>query len=184
MGRFVRSLADRADAAPLSELQAQIVANVATHGWHCAIGEPTETRPGYACSVGFWEAFEDRAHPGLPAFPEFVVFGLPTEMAQLVLWQAFCQVRDLGAEPAEGMRWPNLIQSFDSISRPVDRTWLVADCFADALWYRRHRAGAVGAPLSMMQLFWPSRLDGLYPWEEGCAESARLAQPPLYLPPA
>jgi hypothetical protein len=34
----------------------------------------------------------------------------------------------------------------------------------------------------VVQIVWPGKLDGLFPWEEGCNELVIERQLPLYLP--
>jgi hypothetical protein len=193
MGRFLSAVTEREGAVAargqaLSELEAQIIANVATHGWHCAEGVETRAEIGedgseiaFACTAGFWEIFAAQRGAALDQFPEFIVFGLPADMSHLLLWQVFCQIRDQGTAPVEGARWSDLVHSFECVSRPVDASHLTEARFEQSLWYRRHRAGP-RAGIEVQQLFWPSRLDGRYPWESGCAQSVRDLQPALYLP--
>ena len=98
-----------------------------------------------------------------------------------MLWELFRQLK-AGKPIADGTRWSGLIEGFDCISRVVDPTNIKRDYLNSAMWFWEHSKGAGLVPV--YQIIWPGAGDGLFPWEEGCADLVREYQPPLYLPSA
>jgi hypothetical protein len=155
----------------LRDYEQSIIDNVARYGWQCTkVFDPDGTEPGFAYSIGFWETL---------CAPELIMFGLDVEMMHELLWLMYHQLKE-GAQLADGARWPGLLEGFDCISRPVHPSQLKIDYFNSALWYRHHRTGSEA--LHAYQIFWPSAVDGLFPWEAGADAGVRDAQPLLYLP--
>jgi hypothetical protein len=50
--------------------------------------------------------------------------------------------------------------------------------FGNAIWYRRYRTGH--SDLAAFQMFWPGKIQGLYPWQPGCDSIVVERQPLLY----
>jgi hypothetical protein len=157
---------------PLTDYEERIVDNVREHGWYCvAVFGETEGSE-FAYSVGFWETLR---------VPELIILGLPVKLMHSMLWSAFRQIKAQKILVADGVRWPDLIEGFDCISRPVHPTQVSREKFNSALWYRRYRTG-LDEDLEAFQLFWPGAKDGLFPWEVGCSDLVREYQQQLYLP--
>jgi hypothetical protein len=156
----------------VDEYEQEIIDNVAEHGWFCvAVGSGEET-PCFAYTVGFWETLKT---------PELIIFGLPMKLTHGMLWSAFRQIKSGKSSIEDGVRWSNLIEGFDCVSRPVHPTQIRREFFNSAMWYRRHRAGE-RCEIKAYQLFWPGKCNGLFPWERGCADVVSESQPQLYLP--
>lgn len=156
----------------MDDYEQRIIDDISEHGWFCVSVFDGKESPDFSYSVGFWETLES---------PELVVYGLPLKLMHSMLWSAFRQIQSRKLKIGDGVRWSGLIEGFDCISRPVHRSQICRDTLNSALWYRRHRKGS-DHDLSAYQLFWPGKLDGLFPWESGCSDIVRESQPLLYLP--
>jgi Domain of unknown function (DUF4262) len=156
----------------LDDYEQKIIDNVAEHGWHCVAVGAGDDDPSFAYSVGLWETLKT---------PELITFGLPLKLMHSMLWSAFRQIKSGQTSVADGVRWSNLIDGHDCISRPVHRSQIQREFFNSAMWYRRHRAGE-RCKINAYQLFWPGKSNGLFPWERGCADIVSESQPQLYLP--
>ena len=152
----------------LDPLDQRTVDDVDEHGWHCVQVGAGNEEPAFSYSVGFWETLD---------MPEIIVFVLGFKLMHSMLWEAFRQIR-VGKVLADGARWSDLIEGFDCISRPVHPSQ-IRQYFGFATWYRGYRTGS--SEISAYQLFWPGKVDGLYPWDIGSSEIVRECQPLLYL---
>jgi hypothetical protein len=148
----------------------RIVDCIAQHGFYSQGVFGGGDEPEFRYSVGFWETL---------ASPEVIICGLPLDLMHNMLWEMFRQIK-AGRTLSDGARWSDLIDDFDCISRPVHPTQ-IREHFGFALWYRHFRTGSVEG-LAAYQVFWPGKLEGLYPWQENCAQVVRDSQPALYLP--
>lgn len=157
---------------PLTEYEESIVNNVREHGWHCVAVFGESEGSEFAYTVGFWETLR---------VPELIILGLPLKLMHSMLWSAFRKIKANKIRVADGVRWPDLIDGFDCVSRPVHATQISRERFNSALWYRRYRTGQ-DEDLEAFQLFWPGAKDGLFPWEAGSSDVVREFQPQLYLP--
>ena len=147
----------------------KIVDNVAKYGWHGVYVPEDDEGPGFSFSVGFWETL---------AAPEVIVFSLHREVMHNMLWEMFRRIRS-GKVLIDHAPWSGLIDGFDCVSRPVHGSQ-TAGYLGTAIWYQRYRTGEDN--LSAFQLFWPGKMQGLYPWDAGCDDAVRRYQPTLYLP--
>ncbi len=151
-------------------IDAKVIEGVAADGWFGLHVASDEQGPGFSYSVGFWESVKA---------PEFIIFGLPHDVCHSILWSMYRQVRE-GLKPRDGLRVKGLIGGFDCVLRPVHASQR-REYFGYALWYQRQRLGNdVG--LAAYQIFWPGKVQGLFPWEAGCDALVREDQPLLYLP--
>lgn len=125
-------------------------------GWRVVAGD------GYAFTVGLWHSFGSA---------EAAIFGLVED--DMVRWLSAVG----GAVEGGRMLYPDrqgdgILGSFDVFPRPALASWH-RHLFADALRFYR------GQPVPVLQLVWADGR-GLLPWEPGCEDSCRLAQPPLW----
>lgn len=148
----------------------KVVDDVAEHGWHCVHITADEEGPNFSFSVGWWETL---------GTPETIVFGLRREVHHNLLWILYQQIQN-GLRIADGLRISGLLEGFECIARRVDLSQM-SDHFGYALWYRALRLKTSDG-LEAFQIFWPGKVDGLYPWEAGCSQIVRDHQPLLYLP--
>lgn len=154
----------------LDPKEQKLVENVRDYGFHSMNVHADDEGPGFRYSIGFWESV---------AAPELIIFGLDPKLMHNMLWEIFRQIK-AGAKPLDGARWPNLIEGFDCVSRPVHSSQM-PEYFGFAIWYKRYR-GHDANDLQAFQLFWPGAVQGLYPWEQGCSPDVIDHQPALYLP--
>jgi hypothetical protein len=157
----------------MNKYERDILDNIEKHGWFCTcVFDPDGKEPGFAYSVGFTQTL---------GAPECIIFGLSQKMMHSMLWTIFRQIK-AGKSLEDGSRWSGLLEGFDCISRRVDPTNVKREYLNSAMWYwtQSGKEGLVPA----YQIIWPGSQDGLFPWEEGSADTVREYQPPLYLPSA
>jgi hypothetical protein len=154
-----------------SEYEQAILDTIEEHGWFCtAVFDPDGKAPEFAYSVGFTETLGQ---------PEFIVFGLPTEVANAILWDVFRALK-AGRVPEDGQSWPDLVVGYDCVIRHVHPTQVTREHLNSAIWFWGDPA-VRGEPLTAYQIVWPDR-DGRFPWDPGCAQWVRDDQTPLYIP--
>ena len=155
--------------ADYSEYEKALFANVEEHGWQFTyVFDPDGKTPDFGYSVGFTQSLDA---------PEFIIFGLPKDMISSMLWTTFRQMQD-GARPSDGQHWSGLLEGFDCISRRACHPDLFTEYAVSAQWFWS-QTGNAGHP-EVYQLVWPGAKDGLFPWEDGCAQSVIDAQPALW----
>jgi hypothetical protein len=154
-----------------TDYERDILQNIEKHGWFCTcVFDPEGKDPGFAYSVGFTKTL---------GCPEFIVFGLGSQLMHSMLWEVFRQIRD-GKMPYDGQRWSGVLDDHDCISRAVHPSNMVRDYLNSAMWFWGYDNPK--GPLPAMQLFWPARDSDLFPWDDACPQDVRDSQVPLYLP--
>ena len=154
-----------------TDYERNIIQNIEEHGWACTcVFDPEEQNPSFAYSIGFTETLN---------VPEFIAFGLSTNLMQSMLWEVYRQIRD-GKTPEDGLTWNGLIANYECVSRKVHPSNIVRDYLNSAIWFWGETKEK--GPLEAFQIVWPSNGPGLFPWDEDCSQIVRDAQPPLYLP--
>lgn len=157
----------------LSGYEQRLLANIENFGWHDTfVYGRDDDGPNFSYSIGFTSTLEA---------PEFITFGLDQPLMHAMLWETFRQIQ-AGKQVTDGSAWSNVIEGFDCVAKPVHPDNIVRDYLNSAIWYWR-RKGHEGLP-PVYQLVWPGASDGLYPWDEGCADIVMQLQPPLWLPAA
>jgi hypothetical protein len=145
----------------------QVAEVVAKHCWSCQ--SVSDGDPAFAYSVGF---------PGTLSAPEFIVFGLAPELMHRILWGVFRQI-SAGAPAIEGARWSDLIDGYECVTIGVHPNRAL-EYLGFAQGHHRYckRDGIVSA----LQLVWPGKAEGLFPWQEGCHQDVKRLQPRLDTP--
>jgi hypothetical protein len=141
-------------------------------GWRgIYVGEYSGGPPSWSYSVGFWES---------AGSPEIIVFDVPQESANEILWAAYNQLRSGELVIREGEHWIG-DNGIAPVWRKVHPSQIDADdgWFTFARWYRASRTGR--DDLEVFQLVLPDN-DGALPWEPAYDERLRPLQPELYLP--
>jgi hypothetical protein len=156
-----------------NDYEERLVANIAEHGWFCVSVLGDASQPSFSYSVGFAETLNA---------PEFIVFGLPSELMHAMLWEMFRKLEGGGSIPENGDRIAGVLEGYDCLTREVHPENVVREYLNSAIW-RWGDPALKGDPLKVRQLFWPDVTHGLFPWEGGCEPEVRAAQPLLYLPP-
>lgn len=147
----------------------RVLDDIAKYGWHDVCIETDEVGPGFNYTVGFMQTVEH---------PEVIIFGLKRNVMHDVLWGIFRDIQKGLRFDTPGL-YENLLEGCACTSRQVHASQH-PDYLGYAMWHCRHR-GLKGL-LSAVQCFWPGKLDGKFPWEDGCNEEVRMRQPLLYLP--
>ncbi len=155
----------------LRDYESKLLGNIEEFGWQAtSVFDPDGAEPGFTYSIGFTSRVQA---------PEFIVFGLDTELMHSMLWQVFRQLMD-GKAATDGSRWSDVLEGVDCIAKAVHPDNIIPEYLNSAIWYWHH-TGHEGTP-PVSQLVWPGKLDGLFPWDDGCNEIVREVQPALYLP--
>ena len=145
----------------MTEIQQDIAENIAKYGWHfMAVYSPaddSEPLAPFGYSIGM-------AEHGLP---EFIIFGLDTNVAHSLISSAIREMRDdLKAAPADGSV-TNELATVPMVYRDVPAE--------DAA--KEHTVQAevrYGRAVPVVQIVWPDR-NGKFPWDSGCEPAvARL----------
>jgi hypothetical protein len=147
----------------------RVVEGIAKYGWHDLGVEEYGRVPGFNYTIGLMQTYDH---------PEVIIFGLTGKLRHGVLWGI---VRDIhgGLRFDKQGLYDSLLQGFACASRPVHPSQHPY-YLGYAMWHCRHR-GLTGQ-LVAVQCFWPGKVDGKFPWEDGCSEEVRRRQPLLYLP--
>jgi len=147
----------------------RVLDDIAAYGWHSQhVFDPELTTPNFTYTVGFTQTLDA---------PEFIVFGLHRDEMHSMLAEVFRQIK-AGRKVDGGQAWQGLSPDFDCIGKKAahEALFTLYMPVADGFWkHQGHR----GYP-AVVQLVWPGWLDGLYPWDEGCAASVIAAQPKLW----
>jgi hypothetical protein len=152
----------------LSDFERTIVANVREHGCHINfVSDPERNQPDFAYSVGFPETLGQ---------PEVIVFGLPVEVMQFMINETFrkCQA---GFRLEDGIELDGLLDGHICVVGAVSPDYITPDYFNSAIWFRRYTTGEEMDAAA--QIIWPGVDDGLFPWDDGCADIVRNLQPCL-----
>ena len=153
-----------------SKYEQKLFSVVEEHGWQFTfVFDPKGLEPDFGYSIGFTSTLNA---------PEFVIFGLPRNLMNNMLWEIYNQI-EKGAVPADGMRWQDLLEGFDCISRKATHKELHTKFTVSADWYWKEK-GNSGNP-EVYQIVWPGAQDGLFPWDNGCAQDVIDAQPRLWI---
>lgn len=147
----------------------KIVGNVCKHGCHINyVFDPDEEEPNFAYSVGF---------PATLNQPEVIVFGLSQDVMGFMINETLRKCRR-GFQLTDRAEISGLLEGHRCIMRAIQPHFIIPDYFNSAMWYRRYKIG--DHMLDAFQIVWPGAQDGLFPWQDGCAEIVREAQPALY----
>jgi len=154
----------------LEQLYDQVIGYVREHG-HVAmqIEDPDGYEPDFTYSIGF---------PVSVDHPEVIVFGLPTELREHMIHALYAMMSQEGLKLADGMRVGGLLGGFDCVAREVIDPDAIAEHFCTAIGYHESQHGKTID--RAFQIVWPSAENGLFPWDDGCAEGVIDNQPALY----
>jgi|CZKL01.1.fsa_nt_gi hypothetical protein len=151
----------------LSALDAKVLTGIHTEGWQTTgvFAREGEGGPDWAYSIGLFHSLHH---------PEVIFFGLPMD-------NCIKAVNVIGIDIKDGMRYQperpysGILQLPHTCAFKEVHTNHYRDYVGYALWFYEED------PFPLLQCFWSDE-EGRFPWEEGCSEYAREAQPLLYLP--
>lgn len=150
----------------------QLWARIEQHGWTGMYVGDYRTAPTWSYSIGFSETLDQ---------PEVIIFDLPQEAANALLWEAFSELKDGRLKLEDGKVWaeagdkPCVWRKVHPSQLESEAGWLT---FASLRSLVRR-----GTPfgLEAFQLVLSDN-DGRLPWESGYDERLRPLQPSLYEP--
>jgi len=139
----------------------KVIDDVAQFGWHCVNILAEDGLGPYAFTIGLFQTY---------AHPEFIIFGLPGDVAHKILTIAAEFIRqgrplDLSAPTDE------LIDNYPSVFVEVPQTQYY-DHVGLCRWYYE------GNSFPLYQIVWPSR-SGHFPWHPEASAGFRAYQPVL-----
>ena len=145
---------------------------IEAHGWTGIYVGDYETAPTWTYTIGFDETLGQ---------PEVIVFDLPQDSANALLWEVFTQLKDGRLVLEDGKVWPEG-GALPSVWRKVHQTQLESE----EGWF------TLASMRSLVRKLTPfgfdafqlvlSDNDGRLPWDEGYDERLRRLQPALYMP--
>jgi len=152
----------------LDELEQRMVEKVDEHGcFIMAVFDPDHEIPDFAYSIGFSKSLGQG---------DVLISGLDLDMMKRLLNDAYALCRD-GFRLADFVRTSELFSAIDCVVREIAEEHLRGEYMTSALWYAE---SIHGEPfMSAYQLVWPDKA-GLFPWEDGFAESLIGAQLELW----
>jgi hypothetical protein len=151
--------------------QKEMEKRIQQHGWVAAALGDYERGRSWFYTIGFDETLSQ---------PELILFDMPSDIANGVLWRAYRDLKSGVLRLEDGAPW---VVEGDPVGvwRRVHASQIDGPdgWFASALSRREQLTGSRGG-LQAFQLVGASP-DGRYPWENGYDESIRFKQPALYL---
>lgn len=147
------------------ETERRVLADIATHGWHCVGIHPEGDEAGYVFTVGL---FQTLGHP------ELVVFGLPPQIAVGIF--------GIVVEAARSGRPLDLAQPTDQLLEGYECRFARVPVSRYPAFVGLGRWYYQGDDFPLYQLVWPAR-DGTFPWHPDASPDFRRAQPVIAIPP-
>jgi hypothetical protein len=151
----------------MSAPDAKVLGDIQRVGWHVTgvFAQKDEKGPEWAFSIGLFHSFQH---------PEVVVFGLPFQRCMDIV-NVMGQEVQAGKRYGPGAEYTDILQDpYRCVFREVDRQHY-SDYVGYALWFYEDD------PFPLMQCFWPDK-KGLFPWDDGCDDYVKTAQPLLFMP--
>lgn len=152
----------------LNEFETNLIEKIEEYGWFALSVAPSadsdDPQEWWTYTIGL---------PHSRGWPEFVCFGLDSNIAHSLLKNAIDECLNKEQVPSAGMI---LTEVFESVSaKLVDGSYIPDEYFGTARWFARH----VGTkdPPERLQLLWPDKY-GVFPDEIGCVAAVVADQTP------
>jgi hypothetical protein len=158
---MTRDLRNRDGLHPADE---KFLSQIEDHGWNVTtvFRREGETGPEWAFSAGLFHSYQH---------PEIVIFGLDLDIMHGI-------VNNIGDEVKRGTKFEPVTEYQEILAR--------CGCRFREVHQRHHKAYFGWAiwfyesdQFPVLQCFWPDK-QGKYPWEPGCSEFVKTAQPLLF----
>jgi hypothetical protein len=159
---------------PSDGFSTQLDRSVEQHGWTAIYVGDYDTAPTWTYTMGFQDTLGQ---------PEVIVFDIPRESANGLLWEVFTQLKDGRLVLEDGKVWPAEAEQ-PCVWRKVDRSQIESpDGWFTFAMARSLARGGTPFDFDGFQLVLSDN-EGRLPWEAGYDEDLRTRQPALYLPRA
>ncbi|GGY45219.1 hypothetical protein GCM10007148_12730 [Parvularcula lutaonensis] len=152
-------------SSDLTEMDLKCIEDVHEHGWQALSVSGDQNGPGFTYSIG-WPVTVNQ--------PDVLVFGLPSELAHALLSDLFSRLKN-GLKLSHGDCIAELIKGYDCAFREIHPS-RYAGHVNYSLWYCKW-AGLERSTYRAMQMFWPEKGTGFFPWEDGSGDAITAAQP-------
>ena len=139
----------------------KVIDDIATFGWHCVSVLAKEGLTGFSFTVGNYHSYEQ---------PEFIIFGLNSNVAHQLLHLAVTGVND-GAIVDLSVPTEELLNGYPCMFVKVPETEY-HEHVGFARWYYE------GNAFPLYQIVWPSK-EGHFLWDTEASKAFRAAQPVL-----
>jgi hypothetical protein len=157
---------------PRDGFSAQLDQSVEQHGWTAIYVGDYEAAPTWAYTMGFQDTLGQ---------PEVIVFDIPKDSANALLWEVFAQLKDGRLVLEDGKVWSEG-EALPCVWRKVDRSQVESeDGWFTFAMVRSLARGGTPFDFEAFQLVLSDN-DGRLPWDAGYDEALRPRQPALYLP--
>lgn len=143
------------------ESDRKLIDDIATYGWHCVRIAAEENLPCFAFTVGVFHSYQH---------PEFIIFGLRSDIAHRVLTLAIDGMRS-GAIFDLALPTDELLNGYPCVFIRVPEAEYFEHVGFGRWFYE-------GNDFPLYQIVWPSRA-GLFPWHPDASEAFRAEQPVL-----
>jgi hypothetical protein len=150
----------------LSAPDAKALRDIQRVGWHVTgvFAKQNEEGPEWAFSIGLFHSFQH---------PEVIVFGLPFKRCMDIISVIGKEVQTRKRYDSPKEYGDILQEPYQCVFREVHRNHY-RDYVGYALWFYEDD------PFPMLQCFWPDK-KGLFPWDVGCNDYVKNAQPLLFV---
>jgi hypothetical protein len=159
---MTRSLEERSE---LSDLDAKVLTEIHTDGWQTTgvFAGKNDGGSDWAYSIGLFHTLRH---------PEVILFGLPLDTCMKAVNVIGIDIK-AGMSYQPGQSYSGILQlphrcAFKEVAARHYREYV-----GYALWFYEDD------PFPLLQCFWSDE-NGLFPWDDGCSDYARDAQPLLY----
>ena len=149
---------------PSNDYERKLAANIAKYGWQCtsvrsSAGDTDSVSFSY--TIGLYSSYGQ---------PEFIIFGLPVEIAHGILSLVADAVAS-GKPIDTSQPSSTLIKDYEVIFVPVPQDQF-SEYLGSVIWWEQ------GEDFSAVQIIWPDK-NGLFPWHLDAPESFKMDQPVL-----
>ena len=154
----------------LDAIEQQMVDNVEEYGCSImSVFDPDGIEPEFSYSIGFERT---------TCQPEVLVFALPKSLRLSMINEVRRQIGEDELILSDGIRIADLLDGHICVAREICDPKVIEDHFGSAIWYNRQFGS--GEITRAFQLVWPGARQGLFPWDDGCAQEVIEDQPALY----
>lgn len=153
--------------SPYNRFERDLLSNIKKTGCHINfVGESPEG-PSLAYSIGF--AFTVRQ-------PEVIVFGMNIDEVHFVINDLLRQCKG-GLKLIDGIAIKTSLAGLSLRLKSVCPSNIKEEFLNSAIWY--HNTILKMPLVEVLQIYWPSAIDGHFPWEDQASEEFRRLQPSL-----
>jgi len=149
-------------------VKARMVHCIELQGWNTTMIQSEDGEPEYAFTTGLWASY---------AHPELMMIGLPRQIAAKVLHGLSWKIREGERRFEPGGPYLHVLQDYPVYATAIDDQFQAAYLGGSVWYYYGHLGRKDSFPT--LQLVWPDRESGAFPWDAGWPEHYVGLQPLL-----